>query len=283
MPPGPARRQACEAVVKKMFNDFDGKNHKVEVALAWVEANAATKQNRRLIASHYVYYDPTKTFEIAGPHFLAGKGYTREGSELRMAMRDYAFDHWDVAVELTLKSPSHAIRSVGVAGLVSALPWGEGKSLKSLETLSTIINQARLESKPLPDDESWAMNITEDEVPNVMNWLGQQTDQVQAALLRAVLNLASGRTEVPIHQLLLQFPPSAARAELLITEVRALAGASPRDAADFSLTLPPGTERDFSVLNTVIAWSRTDPAAAKAWMNALPDSPSKARALQELR
>ena len=199
-----------------------------------------------------------------------------------MEMRDFSAANWDAAVALTLNSPSQAIRTAGVAGLACELPAHLGDTLTKLDKLCAVINKARLKPKPLSSIQ-FNLPMKGQQQEEVIAWLGRQSEIVQTLLLSPLLTAMTETASSPRYPLLLKCPPSAARTNLLMLEIANMARSDPQAAADLSLSLPPGTEHDYAVLNTAVRWSRNDPAAAKAWVNALPDSQEKQMALEELK
>lgn len=278
LPPGPVRRQCCAVMVRGKISkaEAEGVSDPEEI-LSWIEQHAPTAANRYQVASEFFGSNLPRFMEIAGSHF-------QPVGDFHMAISKYAASEWDSAVKLVIGSPSQAIRKVGVAALISELQPRDGTFLEKLQVLAKIINEARITPTPLPTAAYWEFQCDGDESHGVMEWLGKQSDTVQANLIHLIPPLIGELTHRRIHELLLQLPPSRVRTKYLLSIIRNLAATSfAQSAAEFVLALPPGTDREYGVLNTAIAWHRHDPKAALAWVHGLPDSPGKQLAMDELR
>jgi len=56
----------------------------------------------------------------------------------------------------------------------------------------------------------------------------------------------------------------------------------PLEAIAFVEGLPEGDLRESAISNAATSWSLVDQAAARAWLDTLPDSPAKVRAIERV-
>lgn len=267
LPSGPRRRRACEAVVAALI----AKNP--EEALAWLEAHAPSNTNRAAVGAALLPTDPARALSL-----MAG-GEETYRDELREQIQALAKSDWTAARELTASAPTPPLRQTLMRGMANTLIFGGTQFFPNLEKVSRLITEEGYR----PDYLSLEDSPRSETAAAMAGWLKNQPPAVHEQLLPTVSSNLELEGSDTAAQWLSAQPESSARTTALASTVSRWAASDPQAAANFSLTLPPGTDHDFAILNTALAWSRTQSAEARQWVQALPDTPAKTRALQELQ
>lgn len=269
LPPGEPRREAAQAIVAKMLEKDP------EAALAWLEAHAPTAKNRHLVAEALLKTDPARAFAMGSSNALWSDSQSLMRYSAKLAKNDWA------GVVALIRSSPPGMRKTLIQGIMKPLGWQDlAKPLPQLDKVSEILLGVD-SNQNLLDRTSFEYLDTR-HAPAVRAWLGQQPQAVQQALLAPLANTALEESPATAATWLAGLAASETRTTELIRATARWADEAPQSAADFCLTLPPGTDQDYAILNTAIAWHHNNPAAARAWVNVLPDSPAKIKTLAEI-
>ena len=198
--------------------------------------------------------------------------------EITRYIRDLSARDWSAAEKLLLNAPSPWARNRIISALAHDMNTQHGTALSDLPKLGSLLTQARSGAGETVLHPYQFSGNTSAELPALMDWVARQPDKAMEEILPPLTQRLGEEEPKAAATWLLQLPPGTVRTEALIRNTSAWAAENLREAADFSLSLPPGRDRDYAVL----ALQRHNPAAARQWLDGLPESPAKTRALQEL-
>jgi hypothetical protein len=243
-------------------------------ALEWMEANAPADDNRTLVYSAIGGQDLPRSLA------LFGQSQAAYSSEITSRLHELADQDWTAARALADRQPSRARREEMIGAMVDELiPAGDPAA--QLEKLGGLLAGTGLTAKMLPE-RLWS-ELDGDHVAATASWLDTQPEDVRQLLLPGLFERWYSLNSAAAADWLAKNPQGEGRTTAIAQNVYAQAGQDPDAAARFSLSLPPGPDQNCAIRNTASAWSLINPAAARHWLESLPESDGRKRALEDLK
>lgn len=235
LPPGATRDQASVCVISKLAETDP------DAALAWMESHAPTRENRESVYQEIAQSDPARALELCSK---SGMSFPYQVND---HIKKLAENDWPTVEAMVTQAPDSRVRNQLLEAMGSGIAPQAGDSPQKLEPYLSLLSATGANSDAV--SVNLLANVDSSQLPATTDWLATQPESLQAALFSALAYRLSKESPGIAAAWLARQPESPDRTHALLNNTATWASRDPQAAAEFSLTLPPGTDHDYAVLN----------------------------------